>query len=169
MAGAAPNPTTAGGRKAVDAELNLIPFIDLLSVLISFLLMTAVWTQIAKINVENKVGTGAGNSQKPPDDLMVAILITEGGYMLSVATLARSADGQVIPDERKTEIPKLAGELDFVELSKKLREIKTQYPAKVDIVVRSQDRVPYKDLITTMDTCLQSEFKNISVAGAPTT
>lgn len=169
MAGAAPQPTSAGGRKAVDVELNLIPFIDLLSVLISFLLMTAVWTQIAKINVENKVGTGAGAAQKPPDDLVVAVLITEGGFLLSVATLARSADGQIIPDERKTEIPKTGGQLDFQELAKRLREVKAQYPAKVDIVVRAQDKVPYKDLISTMDTCLQGEFKNISVAGAPTT
>ena len=61
MAGAAPTPTGAGGRKGVDYDLNLIPFIDLFSVLVSFLLITAVWTQIARINVENKVGTGAGN------------------------------------------------------------------------------------------------------------
>src|SRR3954467_14672767 len=38
------------GRKGVDAELNLIPFIDLLSVCILFLLMTAVWVQISKMS-----------------------------------------------------------------------------------------------------------------------
>lgn len=170
MAGAAPTPTGPGGRKSVDAELNLIPFIDLFSVLVSFLLITAVWTQIARINVENKVGTGAGQGQKPPDDLMVSILIGEGGHLLSIATLARTADGQIVPDERKTEIPKSGGNLDYETLAKKLAEVRQAYPSKGDIVVRSQDKVAYKELISTMDVCLRKglEFKNISVAGAPT-
>jgi biopolymer transport protein TolR len=167
MAGAAPTPTSSGGRKSVDAELNLIPFIDLLSVLISFLLITAVWTQIARINVENKVGTGAGQGQKPPDDVMIAVTINEGGFLVSVGTLARTADGQVVPDERKIEVPKRESKLDFEELGKRLRELRGQYPAKGDILVRSQDKIPYKDLIATMDVCLAHEFKSISVAGAP--
>ena len=171
MAGAAPTPTGAGGRKSVDSELNLIPFIDLFSVLVSFLLITAVWTQIARINVENKVGTGVGAAQKPADDLMVAILIGEGGYLFSVATLARTPDGQTVPDERKTEIPRLGGKLDYDELGKKLRETRQAYPAKADIIVRSHDKIPYKELIATMDLCLAKgiEFRNISVAGAAAT
>jgi biopolymer transport protein ExbD len=169
MAGAAPTPTEAGGRKNVDAELNLIPFIDLFSVLVSFLLITAVWTQIARINVDNKVGTGAGKGQKPPDDVTLSVTISEGGFLVSVGTLARTADGQIVPDERKTEVPKRAGKLDYDELNKKLRELRAQYPAKAEILVRSQDKVPYKELISTMDACLQHKFKSISVAGAPST
>jgi biopolymer transport protein ExbD len=42
--GGAPQPTSGSGKKSVDFQLNMIPFIDLLSVLISFLLMTFVWT-----------------------------------------------------------------------------------------------------------------------------
>jgi biopolymer transport protein ExbD len=167
MAGAAPDPTRASGRKTVNYELNLIPFIDLFSVLVSFLLITAVWTQIARINVENKVGTGAGQAQKPPDDVILAITILDGGFMVSVGTLARTADGQIVPDERKLEVPKRDGKLDYEELAKKLRELRAQYPAKVDILVRSQDKVPYKDLIATMDACLAHDFRSISIAGAP--
>ena len=37
-----------GGRRSVDHALNMVPFIDLLSVLITFLLMTSVWSQVAK-------------------------------------------------------------------------------------------------------------------------
>ena len=39
-----------GRRRSVDAELNLIPFIDLLSTCILFLLMTAVWVQVSKMS-----------------------------------------------------------------------------------------------------------------------
>lgn len=40
--GGAPVPEGGSGKKSVDFQLNMVPFIDLLSVLISFLLMTSV-------------------------------------------------------------------------------------------------------------------------------
>ena len=38
MGGAAPTPSGKGGKKPLDAAINLVPFIDLLSCCISFLL-----------------------------------------------------------------------------------------------------------------------------------
>ena len=40
-----------GGKKPLDAAINLVPFIDLMAVTISFLIMTAVWTQIGRLQV----------------------------------------------------------------------------------------------------------------------
>jgi biopolymer transport protein ExbD len=44
-----------GKRKALDSEINMIPMIDLLMVTISFLLITAVWTHMARINADAQV------------------------------------------------------------------------------------------------------------------
>jgi biopolymer transport protein ExbD len=44
-----------GKRKSLDSEINMIPMIDLLMVTISFLLITAVWTQLARINADAQV------------------------------------------------------------------------------------------------------------------
>lgn len=44
-----------GGRKSLDSEINMIPFIDLLMVTISFLLITAVWSHMARINADAQV------------------------------------------------------------------------------------------------------------------
>ncbi len=44
-----------GGRKSVDSEINMIPMIDLLMVTISFLLITAVWTHMSRINADAQV------------------------------------------------------------------------------------------------------------------
>jgi biopolymer transport protein ExbD len=44
-----------GKRKSLDSEINMIPMIDLLMVTISFLLITAVWTHMARINADAKV------------------------------------------------------------------------------------------------------------------
>lgn len=44
-----------GGKKNVNHEIPLIPFIDFLLCLVSFLLITAVWTQMARINANAQV------------------------------------------------------------------------------------------------------------------
>ncbi|HLK39405.1 MAG TPA: biopolymer transporter ExbD [Polyangiaceae bacterium] len=44
-----------GRRKTLDSEINMIPMIDLLMVTISFLLITAVWTHMARIRADAQV------------------------------------------------------------------------------------------------------------------
>src|SRR6188472_3909372 len=44
-----------GGKRKLDSEINMIPMIDLLMVTISFLLITAVWTHMARINADAQV------------------------------------------------------------------------------------------------------------------
>src|SRR4029077_2624059 len=44
-----------GKRKSVDSEINMIPMIDLLMVTISFLLITAVWSHMARLNADAQV------------------------------------------------------------------------------------------------------------------
>lgn len=50
MAGMSPTTNARGGRRSLNAAINLVPFIDLLSFCISFLLITAVWTQMPDPN-----------------------------------------------------------------------------------------------------------------------
>src|SRR3954468_23063136 len=85
MAGASPHPSAKGGKKALDAELNLVPFIDLLSCCISFLLITAVWTQIGGLQVAS---SGGAPDQKPPEQqntIDVKLLLNDKGYSLQMA------------------------------------------------------------------------------------
>lgn len=43
------------GRRATDSEINMVPFIDLLLTAISFLLITAVWSSMARITADAQV------------------------------------------------------------------------------------------------------------------
>ncbi|MBY0385641.1 biopolymer transporter ExbD, partial [bacterium] len=52
------------GKKHLDFEINLIPFIDLLSACICFLLLTAVWVQVGTLDVKQAVG-GQPASETP--------------------------------------------------------------------------------------------------------
>lgn len=47
--------TGHGGRRTVSHEIPLIPFIDFLLCLVAFLLVTAVWSQMARIQADAKV------------------------------------------------------------------------------------------------------------------
>ncbi len=60
-----------GRRRSLDAEVNLVPFIDLLSMCICFLLMTAVWIQIGTMQVKQSHGTDAPEADKKSLDLEV--------------------------------------------------------------------------------------------------
>src|ERR1700685_1680542 len=59
---------TGGGgkRKALDSDINMIPMIDLLMVTISFLLITAVWSRMARLNADAQVPGSEGVQPPPP-------------------------------------------------------------------------------------------------------
>jgi biopolymer transport protein ExbD len=52
-----------GRRRTLDSEINMIPMIDLLMVTISFLLITAVWTHMSRVDANAMV---PGRSNEPP-------------------------------------------------------------------------------------------------------
>ncbi len=55
MAGVSVDSGGKGGRRSMDSEINMIPMIDLLMVTISFLLITAVWSHMSRINADAQV------------------------------------------------------------------------------------------------------------------
>src|SRR6478735_3771093 len=80
-----------GGKKSVDAEIPLIPFIDLLLCCVMFLLVTAVWNRLASVDVSQQVPS----PNAPPDiqatpDIQLYLQVTHAGY-----TLASSAGERI--------------------------------------------------------------------------
>src|SRR6185295_1309940 len=53
----------SGGRRSLDSEINMIPMIDLLMVTVSFLLITAVWTHMSRLDASAQV---PGPNTTPP-------------------------------------------------------------------------------------------------------
>jgi len=146
----------SSGKKNLNVELNLVPFIDLLTCLICFLLMAAVWIQIGKISVTQS-GQGAPTEQTPEERerLNLVCAITPQGFLLT-------GNGQTLEGG---DILKKDNQYDFERLGTKLKEVHGLFPEKNDIVVMSEDTIKYQDLINTMDVCLANEFPNISVSG----
>lgn len=157
--GGPPIPEGGGGKKSVDFQLNLVPFIDLLSVLISFLLMTSVWTQIAKIDVRQKPNMPDQDEPPPPEDekkLNLTVLVKENGYTVSTR-------GAVVK-----EIEKKGDAYDVTTLAETLKKIKDENPENSDIQVTCEDKVRYQELISVMDVALEHKLAGISVGGVDT-
>jgi len=146
-----------GGKRPLDAELNLVPFIDLLVCCICFLLITAVWSQMARIKATQ---TGPSSSITDPDkvppelEVNLSIRVGEAGYML-------------VAGEEKVEIPKTGEEYDRKTLREELKRLKSEYSDKEDISVELENSIPYLNMIETMDVAIQEDFPDIKIKDAP--
>jgi len=143
-----------GGRKA-NVDLNLVPFIDLMSVCIIFLLITAVWTQISMIQLGSSIYSKKTSDEPiapPPfSEVVLRVDVLPEGFLLVVGT-------------DKTSIPKFSdGNYDKDKLIAGLKKVKKQYPDKVDGVASVRDNVYYKHLIETMDALLIAGFPQVSI------
>ena len=144
--------STKGGKRSLDAAINLVPFIDLMAVTISFLIMTAVWTQIGRIPVSQSQGAP---SDEAADALQVSLRVTGEALRLTVDGAAR----QLLPLVRD---PK--GRLDLSKLQAELKELKDARPAQQAITIEAEDSVRYDDLVRIIDGCIGQGLVSVQVA-----
>jgi biopolymer transport protein ExbD len=139
------------GRKDVNAELLLVPYIDLLTCMVAFLLITAVWTQLARLEVRQK-GQGETSTGDPPDT-KIAVLVHQDGFSVMV-------------NQDQRPLPRKNGELDYAALTDELKRLKKSFPDKIDVQVLSADAINFDSLIKTMDAAMTSGFPDISLLDA---
>lgn len=139
-------------KKHLDFEINLIPCIDLLSVCICFLLLTAVWINIGSMNVKQAVGgQSAAETEKKP---VLWVFLGENGQL----QLDLQQSQKVAAAFRKVSVPGLDGKTDLTQLSKVVEQMKAQEPQLRTALIQPKAQSPYEDIITLMD-----EFKKLSL------
>lgn len=152
-----------GGKRgrSRNVELNLVPFIDLMSVLITFLLISAVWTQVSMIKLgASFVSQKNPDEQEPPkpnplEDLVLRLDVKENGYTLLVG-------------KDRSEFPLLSdGSYDSVGLLAQLQKVKQLYPDKVDCKMAVSDSIVYEKMIIAMDVALKAGFEPGLLTGGP--
>lgn len=119
MAGGGPLTASSGRRRSLDGEMNLVPFIDLLSMCICFLLMTAIWIEVGSISLRQLLGTEALDSNHPVE--LQVKLNGEHDYQLSVEQNGRvmqsvAIDGQDLETAR-SRLSQVVGQIQGVVLS----------------------------------------------------
>ncbi len=145
------------GGRATNVDVNIVPFIDLMSVLVIFLLITAVWSQVSMIQLGSSIYAKQSTDQKaqPPPRAEVAfrVDILETGH-------------RVVIGKNEVMIPKVNGQYDMTGLLTELKKVKEIYPDKLDCVITMQDNLAYVNLINGMDALLQAGFPQIAISTA---
>jgi biopolymer transport protein TolR len=144
-----------GGRgRSLSAELNLVPFIDFLSVCITFLLLTAVWAQIAALPVDqaaqDSIEPPPANEEPVPP---LTIHIRSDGLWSG-----RDVDGG-------TELPKAGHGYAWLGLEKMLRADRAAYPDEVDAVIVTDDGVEYQYMIRALDLTRAQGYERTLLGG----
>jgi biopolymer transport protein ExbD len=143
---------TGDGKRSVDVELNVVPFIDLMSCLASFLLATAVWSAYSQISIKPK-GLGRKSQQEidPDNKAYASILVTENEVWI----------GHTLGDRRQ--IAKVGDDQDWEALGEVLKELHEGplFKDRIDIEIGADDRVAYQSIITAMDYSMANGFRDV--------
>jgi len=143
-------------KERLDQELELVPFIDMMAVLLTFLLMTAtiLQTAIIEINLPTAAGSGVGDtvSEEKKQQMTLTVIITDQGFIVG-------GSGAILPP-----IPKQGGEYNWEGLNEQLSAIKKEFPGQSSIIIAAEQQIIYDDIIRTMDICLANELPEIALA-----
>ncbi len=145
------------GSRSANMDINIVPVIDLMSVLIVFLLITAVWNQISMIQLATSIyGKKSDDQQvqeKKPDDLQIPLRldIKLDSYVL-------------VFRDKSTLISNANGDYDTKTLSEELRRVKEAFPNKTDIVISVEDEITYGSLVKGMDVAITEKFPQVSIS-----
>lgn len=131
------------GTRDSDVELNITAFLNLMVVLIPFLLLNAVFAQVAVLNLNLPADQQAPptNNQNNKKKLVLEVLIYGDRYEV---VDRNSGPLKIIPNQN--------GEHDRDALNTYLARVKDQFPDITSITLLCQDKTPYNVLVHTMDT-----------------
>jgi biopolymer transport protein ExbD len=148
------------------AELLLVPMIDIFTVLVTFLLMTAVFsrTVILQLNLPPP----QTEFREPPPGLQLEVMVRKD--------LIQVADRNTGP---LATLPNTASGYDYDALTEYLKRVKAKFPEKTDASILLESDTPYDTLVQVMDrvrvfevnqgmNSVQAElFPDISIGDAP--
>lgn len=139
-------------------EPNLTPFIDLFSVLICFLLMSAAWIQLEVMpsNIEKATSSDAPAAEQPPppldDEKKVQLAVEMAPQMVVFKE-----------DQKLIGVPYQANKMDAEAVKRVLQQWKERYPDKKDVVLNTEAQVMYGEMIKMYDLLVAGEFPDVGI------
>jgi len=121
------------------AELNITAFMNLMVILVPFLLITAVFSRMAILEL-NLPGSSSAPGE-PPQDLQLEITVR--------------ADALEVGDRSAGNLQRFElsdGDYDYPALSQYLQQVKARFPEKLDATILLEPEVSYDILVQVMDT-----------------
>jgi len=119
-------------------ELLLVPMIDIFTVLVTFLLMTAVFSRT--VILELKLPPANSQFKPPPPGLQLEVMVRRDELQV-----ADRNSGPLATFANKN------GAYDYDGLSSYLQLVKSKFPDKTDATVLLEPDTPYDTLVQVMD------------------
>ncbi|MBY0383973.1 biopolymer transporter ExbD [bacterium] len=142
-------------RKEIEFELNLIPFIDMLSACLSFLLLTAVWSYIGSIDTQQAIGAESTNGANNPPSIVVQI-DKDNSFQFDLK--------DVKTKNRQFKITSVRGEPNWDKIDSFLSSIRKNIPNLNTSVVISRPGVTYGLTMKTVDSLRRAEINNVGIS-----
>jgi len=135
-------------KGSVNVELNIVPFIDLMSCLTAFLLVTAVWVNVANLRDQP---AGRGRDQGDQEHPKIAILIDRDSIQVSATPSGQAAEVR-------------ANDWDQLAATLKTFQLPEETP-RVEIAALSTNAQPitYQSLVLAMDTAMKAGYPDVGV------
>jgi biopolymer transport protein ExbD len=151
-------------------ELNITAFMNLMVILVPFLLITAVFSRLAVLELNLPNAQSQAQTEPPEPELQLEITVRENSIEVgdrSAGTLSR--------------IENANDNYDLGKLSEYLQRVKRQFPDKADATLLLESDIPYQVVVEVMDTVRVAElvdessrevvryelFPEISIGDAP--
>ena len=142
-------------REIEEKGLDLVPVMNLVTILIPFLLMSAQFVSLAVIDSSAPaIGEPQEVEEEPDEDkLSLSLLITDVGFTISGAD-------KVLPKDDEVNGPQIAcldaqcaspEAYDYKELTRRLALVKDRYPDEPNVVFVPSPMTEYETLVYTMD------------------
>jgi len=158
-----------GGRRNIEtAELNITAFMNLMVILVPFLLITAVFSRLAILEL-NLPGSSTEPVDPQEQTFQLEVIVRQD--KIEVGDRNQGLLG-IYPNSEE-------GEYDYDALSTKLSQLKKSYPSKTDASILLESDIAYDTLVQVMDRVRVEEevtedsvvrndlFPDISIGDAP--
>ena len=134
-------------REHVEKELEITTLLNVMVVLISFLLLTAVFSQITIQELKLPAPAAAGSGPDKPV-VVIEVIVRKNSIQIG--------NGKSVIET----IPNLDKHYDFKKLSASLLQLKNEHSEKEDIAVLLEPEIEYETLIAVMDAVKVAEIRN---------
>jgi biopolymer transport protein ExbD len=147
-------------KKSLDFEINLLPFISVLAVCISFLLLTAVWVQVGTFSLSQALGTEGAEDQsiKPKATLWVQFE-QDGRVQVTVK------DVSILKSQLQyASFRDMSSAADIRKLEKFVARVKAEVPELQTALILPAPNSSYEQMIAVMDSLKEKQIRDIGIA-----
>jgi biopolymer transport protein ExbD len=146
-------------------DINVVPMIDMMVILVLFLVFTAVFTRTNVL--ELNLPTAESSVPELPQGLNLEVIVRQTGI-----DVADRGSGLL------KQIPKAGTDYDLAALQDYLKRVKAQYREKKEATILVEQEIPYEIIVRVMDTVRVYEipgnkwafgelFPDVSLGDAP--